>query len=233
MTSNSVTLQSDKRVTSEAVALGARLSKKIEAMGVVEFIPRGEVVSDTHEKSLVIVRQGVCSAAIILADGRRNIVSCYYPGDIVFGGGNNKYMSKVNTAISNVEVRRIGFTEIERLLRQPGSARSMLDLLETQAAQLEAKIATLINLSVKERLAVFLLDVVTRLGRRSGDWIEVDLIMGRKTIANLLGLTVETLSRQFTGLRRSGILDYRGNSPVRILDLRRLSQLSPLHSALV
>jgi CRP/FNR family transcriptional regulator len=41
-------------------------------------------------------------------------------------------------------------------------------------------------------------------------------------MSNFLGLTIETVSRQFTGLRKDGVIELDGNRLVRIPDLERL-----------
>ena len=46
--------------------------------------------------------------------------------------------------------------------------------------------------------------------------------MSRTDIADYLGLTIETVSRQFTGLRKDGVIALDGNRVVHIPDLETL-----------
>ena len=75
-----------------------------------------------------------------------------------------------------------------------------------------------------ERIAIFLLHMAERCAaRRSGKGTEFfDLPMGRRDIADLLVLTIETVSRQFTVLRSEGIIATSGQRSVRLLDRERL-----------
>ena len=56
-------------------------------------------------------------------------------------------------------------------------------------------------------------------GSALGDRTRVELPISRETIANFLGLTIETVSRQFTALRKDGVIALEGKRVVLIPDL--------------
>ena len=58
--------------------------------------------------------------------------------------------------------------------------------------------------SAKERVASFLLLLTDRSGTKPGD--RLDLPMGRQDIASHLGLTIETVCRAITELKREGLI---------------------------
>jgi len=76
-----------------------------------------------------------------------------------------------------------------------------------------------------ERIAGFLLSLAGRTGRLGND-LRVSLPMCRADIADHLGLTIETVSRNLTKLKLRGMIDLpsRGNFVIR--DLQRLQKLA-------
>ncbi|MEL6782568.1 MAG: helix-turn-helix domain-containing protein, partial [Pseudomonadota bacterium] len=62
-----------------------------------------------------------------------------------------------------------------------------------------------------------------RLGKAEDGECVLDLPMSRRDIGDSLGLTIETISRQFGELRDLGLLETSGRSQVRLTDLARLN----------
>ena len=56
--------------------------------------------------------------------------------------------------------------------------------------------------------------------------MQFDIPLGRSDIADFLGLTIETVSRQLTRLRKQGIITVEGNRRVTIVDHPRLTEAS-------
>jgi CRP/FNR family transcriptional regulator len=79
--------------------------------------------------------------------------------------------------------------------------------------------------SAVERVAAFLLALRRRSGGATDDVVK--LAMRRSDIADLLGLTIETVSRTFTKLREMGVVDVeQGGTTVTLLDVARLTDLA-------
>ena len=82
--------------------------------------------------------------------------------------------------------------------------------------------------SASEKMASFLVEMAERLVGPSGCEIEfeelrpqerrLELPFSRQQIADVLGLTIETVSRQFTRLRNEGIIDLPSRREVVIRD---------------
>ena len=77
-----------------------------------------------------------------------------------------------------------------------------------------------------ERTALFLLEMNTRLATGNN---EIVLPMGRKAIANYLGLTVETVSRVMNEFHRAKIIEIRDYTTRRIT-IRNKARLEKLAS---
>jgi len=76
--------------------------------------------------------------------------------------------------------------------------------------------------SAGERVATFLLEMAQRLARSTcagSDAVEqFDLPLSRQQMADLLGITIETVSRQLTKLKIAGIIALPGVRSVTIRD---------------
>lgn len=80
--------------------------------------------------------------------------------------------------------------------------------------------------SARQRIADFLVSMAERVcGCVNGECL-FDLPMSRRDIGDSLGLTIETVSRQFADLRGERLIETSGRSQIRIISLDALSQLS-------
>ena len=77
--------------------------------------------------------------------------------------------------------------------------------------------------SAQERLASFLITMAERIGKNEADACVMELPMSRRDIADSLGLTIETVSRQLSELRDAGLIETSGRSQMRLLDTDRLN----------
>ena len=59
---------------------------------------------------------------------------------------------------------------------------------------------------------------------------QFEIPLKRSDIADFLGLTIETVSRQITKLRQSGVIKIANNRTVEIPDLEKLHALTEIHS---
>jgi CRP/FNR family transcriptional regulator len=85
--------------------------------------------------------------------------------------------------------------------------------------------------SAPEKIATFLLDMSERLAdngcmAHTGPAKHFTLPFSRQQVADLLGLTIETVSRQFTKLKADGVVALPGRRDVEILDRAALQTLA-------
>lgn len=77
--------------------------------------------------------------------------------------------------------------------------------------------------TAREKISSFLVICARRLGRKQDDsTLVMDLPLTRDAMADYLGLTIETVSRQMAALKRDGVLKLDGARHVTIPDLNRL-----------
>jgi CRP/FNR family transcriptional regulator, anaerobic regulatory protein len=155
---------------------------------------------------------GVVKLTKSLADGRQQIVGLQFPSDFLGRPFRDRspYFAEAASEVTLCIFERGRF---EQIMRQfPGIERRLFEhtLDELDAAQ--EWMVLLGRKTAGEKLASFLL-MVARRSRQAGcgpdvslDFARFELALSRSEIADYLGLTIETVSRQITSLKRSGVI---------------------------
>lgn len=175
--------------------------------------------------ALYEVVTGVFRATKVFQDGRRQVVAFAYPGDIIGFGHGDAYRFDCD-ALTPARVQVTARGDISQAMRQrPELGDKLLALAAGEIASMHELSLLLCRKSAMERIAGFLLSLATRTGKLANDQ-RISLPMCRADIADHLGLTIETVSRNLTKLKLRGIIDLpaRGNFILR--DLGRLQALA-------
>jgi CRP/FNR family transcriptional regulator len=175
---------------------------------------------------------GVLMLYKLLADGRRQVVELLGPGDMFGYSLEDSYDCSAETLV-NCSVLAFDRSAFER---SPALLRTLNRCMQAQMGALREHAMLLGRKSALERVASFLLRCVSTRGahacvgpRQNGECADVHLTMTRQEIADYLGLTIETVSRAFSELRRRGILVTDKPEEVRITDVRRVCRLTGAH----
>jgi CRP-like cAMP-binding protein len=168
----------------------------------------------------------------LLPDGRRQVVELLSAGDVFGLTPLPIYDCSAETLVaSNVfAYDRASVEQSPELLRRlSGHVHAQLCALHEHAVLLGRK-------SALERVATFVMHCVPGRGgfdcsgpRCGKDSAIVRLGMTRQEIADYLGLTLETVSRAFSELRRRGIIAIDKQEEVRVHDICRMCQLTGAH----
>lgn len=149
------------------------------------------------------VVSGAVRLCKLLPDGRRYIAEFYFGGDC-FGLDNMPERLFSAEAIGPVVVMRYQRAATERLIdRNPELARGFRDMTLRDLANAQIRMLLLGRMSAPERVATFILDMFER--RDAGRSLE--LPMSRNDIADYLGLTIETVCRVLSALKRAKAID--------------------------
>jgi CRP/FNR family transcriptional regulator len=170
---------------------------------------------------------GVASLTQTMEDGRTQMVGLLLPSDFVGRPGRENATYTV-TAVTDLLMccfRRKPFEELlrstphigqrllEMTLDELDAAREWMLLLGRKTAR--EKIASLISIIARRD---------TSLNRHTrGKPIVFDLPLTREAMADYLGLTLETVSRQVSSLKRDGIIVLEGSRRVIVPDFDRLT----------
>src|SRR5690606_8149708 len=80
--------------------------------------------------------------------------------------------------------------------------------------------------SAREKIASFMVILARRhavlLQAEPENGIEIELPLTREAMADYLGLTLETVSRQISALKRDGVIQLKGKRQVAVPDFNRL-----------
>jgi CRP-like cAMP-binding protein len=147
------------------------------------------------------------------SDGRRHIAEFCFSGD-AFGLDSAAEREFSAEAVVDTIVMRYSRAATERLIDdKPAIARFLRDATLKSLAAAQSRLALLGRMTASERVASFLLE----LSERSDDLRRVELPMCRCDIADYLGLTVETVCRELSDLRRRKMIEVSPHS-VTLLD---------------
>lgn len=183
----------------------------------VLFAP-GDAACEAHE-----VLQGAVMVSRTMSDGRRQILDIVGPGRL-FGFAASARHDCTAIALTSSTVCALERTAADR---SPEVAERVTRDAFAEIERLRGLALVLGRMSALERVAHFLCAMV---GDEDATSAEIVLPVNRTEIADHLGLTIETVSRTITKLKRLGLLrDVRGEtlSLPDCADLRRIAHLSP------
>jgi CRP-like cAMP-binding protein len=174
------------------------------------------------DRNIYKIESGLVRLYRILSDGRRQIISLRFAGDVLgFEAAAERQCSA--EAITPVTVHSLDENSTYRHLRdEPALAPQLVSLLSQELESARGQIAVLNRRSAIEKLAAFILE----LHRRQGECGTVEIQLSRTDIADFLGLTIETVSRNLTKLRTKRIIELPRIHSLVIIDLDRLEALA-------
>jgi CRP/FNR family transcriptional regulator len=169
-----------------------------------------------------LVLEGCLRLYRIVQDGRRAILGFSYPGNLLGVSSRDVYTFTAE-AVTPIRLRRLARHRFNELVDNSKDLRSQrLAAICSEMTAAHDQVMRLGRTAAAERVATFLLDIARRTGADAVTPVEIDVPFGRLDIADYLGLTVETVSREISKLKRDGLISLRG--PHKII-LRRLGRL--------
>lgn len=168
------------------------------------------------------VVEGVATLAQTMEDGRRQMVGLLLPSDFL-GRPNRARAAYDVVATTDVtlccfrqkpfqellsDTPHIGQRLLEMTLDELDAAREWMLLLGRKTAR--EKIASLLSIVARR-------DAVLR-SRDMGNEVVFDLPLTREAMADYLGLTLETVSRQISALKRDNVISLKGKRHVTVPD---------------
>ena len=157
-------------------------------------------------------------------DGRRQITGFLYPGDMLGLNHHQRYAYSAE-ALGEAIVCQYPIAAMNGLFREfPDMEHWLLRHCSDELASAHDQMFLLGRKTAMEKIATFLWFQMHRMRRRSPDAARLELSMSRREIADYLGLTVETVSRTITRLRRDGTIRTVGKQTVDVLDVDELRE---------
>lgn len=203
----------------------------LNAIGRRRNLSAGESLMWEGEDSVLVanVIEGVLKLSTGTEDGREQIVGVVYPSDFIgrpFGSTTGHGV----TALTDARVCVFSRRDFDAFAREHPSLEHKL--LQRTLGELDRTRRWMLLLGRKsagEKVASFLLEMSERLVQ-TGCIDAPDLPLrsfalpfSRQQVADVLGLTIETVSRQFTRLKADRIIDLPSRREVVILDREALA----------
>ena len=175
--------------------------------------------------TLYEVVTGVFRATKVFPDGRRQVVAFAYPGDIIGFGHGDAYRFDCD-ALTPARVQVTARSQMLQAMRtRPELGERLLAMAAGEIAAMHDLSVLLGRKSAMARIAGFLVSLAVRTGKQANDQ-RICLPMCRADIADHLGLTIETVSRNLTKLKTRGVVDLPTRGCFVLRDLERLRILA-------
>lgn len=182
----------------------------VESAGTLIDIEKGcDIIAqgDAADYCFEVV-EGCARSVQRLEDGRRQVSDFLFPGDI-FGLDAIGEHAFAGEAVTAVTIRRLRLSTVEVLAEEDAAfGQRLRHHLIHQTKAMRNRIVLLGRMTAAERIAAFLLEMTSRLETRAQGIVE--LPMSRGDMADYLGLTIETVSRCLSDLKRSGVISVQG-----------------------
>jgi CRP/FNR family transcriptional regulator, anaerobic regulatory protein len=177
-------------------------------------------------QSLYAVKSGSFRSFMANSEGGEQTIGFYLPGE--FMGLDSLQHGRFTCSLIALEtcsVCELPLSRLNELCSEiPGLQFQMMRTLGKEIASDHDKILALGHRSAKSRIASFLLTLSRRYGALGFSGTEFNLSMRRHDIANFLGLTIETVSRQLADLNKGGIITVKRRG-IQINDLNLLKSI--------
>lgn len=194
----------------------------LENMKSYRTFSAGEVVLWRGEPLdyVASVVSGVASLSKTLEDGRTQMVGLLLPSDFIGRPGRTHVGFDV-TATTDLTLCRFERKPFEKLIEDtPHVAQRLVEMALDELDAARDWMILLGRKTAREKIATFL-DLLARradLNDAVGQ-VSLDMVMTRDQIANFLGLTLETVSRQLNALKKEGVISFSGGKHVTVIDM--------------
>ena len=184
--------------------------------------------------SLYAIRVGTVKTHVTTEDGRTHVVGFHFPGDLVgLDSLAHPYYASYATALEDTKLCTLGVDALRGAAAgMPALANQLFLALCGQAQRSRALQTMLALMTAEERLVTFLLWMAEGFAARGFSSSEFVLRMSREEIGSYIGLTLETVSRQFSRLADCGLIRVRHRT-ISLLDKPALRAIAerPMISA--
>ena len=177
------------------------------------------MAQDKPNDQLFVVQQGWVHSARQLANGARQIVGFHYAGDLV-GTSSIAWSIASNTVttVGDCIVSELTKAELGRFfVQQPRLAGAFYAIAASDFVSMGDRLTSVGRMGAVERLAMMLLDMLSRLRVTAGGVIDsFDLPLTQQDIGDAVGLTKVHVSRTLGEMERRGLIARQGRR-VRVL----------------
>ena len=184
------------------------------------------VWSDDKMDFVGSVVTGIATLTQAMEDGRTQMVGLLLPSDFVGRPGRDGSPYDV-VATSDVVMCCFRKRPFEQMMQEtPHIAQRLLEMTLDELDAAREWMLVLGRKTAREKIASLLSIIARRDPQQMNPprpgAVVFDLPLTREAMADYLGLTLETVSRQISALRRDGVIALEGKRHVTVPDMRRL-----------
>lgn len=193
----------------------------LNAIGRQRKLQAGEQLIWEGDEAVLVanVIDGLLKLSSSTSDGREQILGIAFPSDFLGRpfGGSTPYGVE---ALTDAQVCVFERKDFDRFAKEhPRLEHKLLERTLSELDRTRKWMLLLGRMNAEQKLASFLLQAADRAGEANGlDGNSFDLQLSRQQIADILGLTIETVSRQMTKMKSQGLIDLPSRRTVTILD---------------
>lgn len=213
------------------------VSERLCAIGQYRRLSRGEALPvDAQEDRLVFIANGAAklfaSTPVTASNPASNneplaaniqVLGFHFPGDMISvlrqvdGDFRLGSLSDLDLVVFSAD-QFLDVAQSDPVIIRTVLARSLQALHRSRTRMMQMG-----HKSARQRIADFLVSIAERICGCTCGCCEFSLPMSRRDIGDALGLTIETVSRQFAELKAEGLIETNGRSGIRLKDLDTLS----------
>lgn len=198
----------------------------LEKNSVQVKFKKGEVIckQGSFASNIMLMEEGL--AKVYIESGSSKLILKLIPdgnfiGMATIAEENNTYFYSASSYIDSV-VRQIDLNFFRQLLeKNPAFSREIIDILSSNSLQIYGRFFCLTQKQAYGRLA----DIILCLAERVFKTNEFDLPLSRRDLAELSGMSSETVIRMLNKFIHEGLIEMDGKR-FMILDYGRLNQIS-------
>ena len=191
-----------------------------------KFFDKQNIFLQSDEgKRLYNITEGNVKIFKLLQDGRIQIIGFLYPGDFFGSYKKGKYNYSAQ-AIGDVAVCEFKEDVLNNHMDEnPALSRELLNMTTNELVLAQDRIKVLGKLTATERIASFIQNISKQRARIKWQDNPISLPMSRQDIADYLGLTIATVSREITNLKTSSVIKMISTNQIYISDKTKLTEL--------
>ncbi len=201
---------------------------KLEKIKFYRTYPAGQTIALTGQDMdfVASVVTGVASLTQTMEDGRTQIVGLMLPSDFLGRPGRQGVMYDVaaTTEVTLCCFHRKPFEEL--MVTTPHLIQRLLEITLDELDAAREWMLVLGRKTAREKIASLLSIIARRYAKLHktppNKAVDFDLPLTRDAMSDYLGLTLETVSRQMSALKKDGIIELEGKRHIRVPDMERL-----------
>jgi CRP/FNR family transcriptional regulator, anaerobic regulatory protein len=199
----------------------AALSTRVAVRSRQSIFLQGDPASHVY-----VLMSGSARLTRLLPDGRRSAIGFRAAGDMLGFTPAQDYPFGAE-GLGAAQLCRLERRRLDAVIREHSAVEHrLLGLCMQELAAAQEQVMSLGRFSAEERVAAFLISLADAQRRRGRPGAMLDLPATRADIGDLLGLTLETVSRVFSAFRRRDWIRLHGTGLVELHAAEALAALA-------